>query len=69
MEKFAIKLVKDDNSTILETFEDKDVALAAGAKYRKKYTREQGLISCIQAEFDENGNMVGGKYKLVDAWR
>ncbi len=66
--KYAIKLVKGDSNTILETFASKEEALAAGAKYRKKYTREQGLISCIQAEFDENGNIVGGKYKLVDAW-
>lgn len=68
MEKFAIKLVKDDNNTILETFEDKQDALAAGEKYRLKYTREQGLISCIQANFDDKDNIIGNRYKLIDAW-
>lgn len=69
MEKFAIKLVKGDDSKILETFTNKQEALAAGIKYRAEYTREQGLISCIQAEFDESNNIVGNKYKLIDAWR
>ena len=69
MNKFAIKLVKGDNNTILETFDTKEEALAAGKKYRAMYTSEQGLISCIQADFDENNNLTDGSYKLFDAWR
>ena len=69
MEKYAIKLVKDDNNTILETFTSKDEALAAGSRYRAKFTREQGLISCVQAEFDEEDRIVGNRYELIDTWR
>ncbi len=69
MNKFAIKLVKGDDNTIIETFETKEEALAAGEKYRSKYTSEQGLISCIQADFDENNNLVGHGYRLINAWR
>lgn len=68
MEKFAIKLVKDNDNTILETFDTKQEALAAGEKYNAKYTRAQGLISCIQADFDENNNLIDNGYKLITAW-
>lgn len=69
MTKYAIKLTKDDTSTILAIFETKDVAMKAGAEYRKEYTREQGLISCISADFDESNNMVGNSYRLLESWR
>ena len=69
MEKYAIKLVKDDDNTILELFASKEEALAAGVKYRERYTREQGLISCIKAEFDDDNNIVGNRYKLINSWR
>ncbi len=68
MNKFAIKLVKGDDNTILETFDTRQEALDAGPKYRAKYPREQGLISCIQANFDEEDHLVGTMYKLLDAW-
>lgn len=69
MMKYAIKLVKDNDSTILEVFDTEAEAMAAGVKYRAKFTREQGLISCIKAEFDDNNNIIGNRYSLVEAWR
>lgn len=68
MTKYAIKLTKDDTITILAIFESKDAAINSGAEYRKQYTREQGLISCISAAFDENNNMVGNSYRLLASW-
>lgn len=68
MKKFAIELVKGNNTTILKTFDTKDEALTAGKEYRKKYTRDQGLIDCIYAEFDENDNMTDKSYKLFETW-
>lgn len=68
MTKYAIKHTKDDTTTILEIFESKDAAINAGTEYRKQYTREQGLISCISADFDENNNMVGNSYRLLESW-
>lgn len=66
--KFAIKLVKDNDNTILETFDTKEQALAAGEKYSAQFTRAQGFVSCIQGEFDENNNLVGNRYKLIHGW-
>lgn len=68
MTKYAIKLTKDDTITILAIFESKAAAMNAGAEYRKQYTREQGLVSCISADFDKNNNMVGNSYRLLASW-
>ena len=68
MKKYAIELTKGDNEIILETFESKEQAMAAGEGYRKKYTREQGLLSCILADFDEENNMIGNNYRLFHSW-
>lgn len=68
MMKYAIKLTKGDNYKILETFDTKDAAMIAGAEYRKQYSRDSGLLSCIEAEFDDQGNMVGTTYKLHESF-
>ena len=69
MKKFAITLTKGDETTVLETFDSKEAALAAGPEYRKKYAREEGFISCELRDFDENGNMDKSKWRLYDGWR
>lgn len=68
MKKFAIELTKGNEETILALFDTKEEAMAAGEQYRKQYSREQGLINCILAEFDEKGNMVGNSYHLYHSW-
>lgn len=68
MKKFAIEFTHGDDETILELFDTKEQAMAAGEQYRKQYTREQGLLSCILADFDENGNRIGNSYRFYDAW-
>ena len=66
MKKFAIKLTKGDDYKIIEIFENKDAALAAGAEYRKQYSRDAGLLSCIEADIDA-GRIVGS-YKLYESF-
>lgn len=68
MKKFAIELTKGDDETILALFDTKEEAMAVGEQYRKQYTREQGLVSCILTDFDEKGNRVGNSYRLYHSW-
>lgn len=68
MKKFAITLTHGNDKTILALFDTKEEAMAAGEQYRKKFTREQGLVSCILADFDERENMVGNSYHLYHSW-
>jgi len=68
MLKFAIKLTKDNDSTILAVFDDKDTAMSAGSEYRKQYSWDMGLLSCILADFDENDKIGGSGYNLIHSW-
>ena len=64
MKKFALKITKGDDVKILAVFDDKQSAMIAGAEYRKTISRDAGLLALIEADFDENNQMVGSGYKL-----
>lgn len=69
MKRFAIKLTCGDDVTILEVFDDKPAALAACAEYRKTISRDAGLLGLIEADFDENDQMIGTGYRLHEIFR
>lgn len=69
MKRFAIKLTKNDDVTILGVRETKEQAIALGLELRKQYSRDHGLLACIEADFDENGKMIGVAYKLHEIFR
>lgn len=64
MRKFAIKITKGDDYKIIETFDSKDAAMVAGTEYREQISRDDGLMACIEADFDENNQMIGSNYRL-----
>lgn len=68
MKKFAIKITKGDDVTILGVRETKEEAMLLGAELRKQHTRDEGLMTCIEADFDENDQMIGNSYKLHEAF-
>ena len=68
MKKFAIKLTKGDEYAILDVCNTKEEACAV-AKEMNKATRMDGLLSVIEAEFDESDNMIGNGYKLYEIIR
>ena len=69
MKKFAVKPTKDDDVTILGVRETKEEAMTLGADLRKQYSRDAGLLACIEAEFDENDQMIGTGYRLHEVFR
>lgn len=68
MKLYAVKLTKDDRETILALFPDKEHAMAAGPRLRREYPRDQGILSCIQAEFDAQGRRRDTGYRLLHVW-
>ena len=69
MKRYAVKLTKDDNVTILGVRDTRIEAMELGAELRKQYSRDEGLLACIEAEFDENDRIVGGGYRLLEVFR
>ena len=68
MLKFAIELVKGDDRTVLQLFDTKESAMAAGPLYRSRYAPTQGLIGCTSAEFDTNDQRINHFYRIHGAW-
>lgn len=69
MKKFAIKLTRNDDVTILAVCNTKTEAMEQGTELRKKYSRDAGLLALIEADFDENDQMIGTGYKLHEVFR
>lgn len=68
MRKFALKLTKGDTQKILLVCDSEEAAMQEGVKILDTLRKTDGLLSVIQADFDENNNIVGGGYKLFHAW-
>lgn len=69
MTKYAIKLTRNDDVTILAVCNTKTGAIELGTELRKRYSRDAGLLALIEADFNENDQMVGNGYKLHEVFR
>ena len=68
MNKFAITLTKENDRQVLFVSNNKEEAFKKGDEIVKTLMRSSGTLSCIEANFDENNNLVGNSYKLLDSW-
>lgn len=68
MSKFAVTLTKGNDRKVLYICDDKNEALNKGNEILPTLMNSSGTLSCIQAEFDADNNIIGGKYKLIDSW-
>ena len=66
--KYAITLTKEDTKTVLYVSETKEDAMSFGNKKCNELTRNEGVLSCISAEIDENNHIIGNKYSLIHSW-
>lgn len=69
MKRFAIKLTKGDDVTILCVKDTKEEAMKMGEAFKKQYSRESGLLTCIEADFNDENQMIGTSYKLHEIFR
>ena len=69
MKRYAVNLTKDDDVNILGVRETKEEAMLLGAELRKQHSRDDGLMTCIEADFDADGHMIGNAYRLLETFR
>ena len=65
---FAITLVKENSRTVLYICDSKEKAIKKGDELIQTLSRDSGILSCIQADFDDNNNILNGKYKIFKSW-
>lgn len=68
MIKYAISITKENNKKILAICDTKEQAMEKGEEYKKQFSKDSGILSCISADFDENNNRTDKKYKLIHSW-
>lgn len=69
MKKFAVKLPRGDDVTILGVRETKEQAIELSMELRTQYPRDAGLLAVIEAGFDSENNMLGNAYQLHEVIR
>lgn len=67
MNKFAITITKSSRR-VVKTFEKQEDAMKFGEEVAARTPGAEGTVSCINADFDENDNMLGNQYKLYHTW-
>ena len=69
MKKYAVKLTHGDDVEILGVKETKEQAMELGMGLRKQHSRDADLLAVIEAEFDNDNNMLGNAYRLLEVIR
>mgnify|MGYP004572373635 CR=1 FL=1 len=65
---FAITLLKENSRTVLYICDSKEKAIKKGDELIQTLSRDSGILSCIQADFDDNNNILNGRYKIFKSW-
>lgn len=65
---FAITLVKENSRTVLYICDSKEKAIKKGDELIQTLSRDSGILSCIQTDFDDNNNILNGRYKIFKSW-
>lgn len=65
--KFAVTCVMGNTETVLRYFDSKAAAIAYGEAEKHRLCGG-GVLSCIQADFDESGNMKHNTCRVFDVW-
>lgn len=66
--KYAITLTKGNDEKILYLSDSKEDAIAYGDKKYNELMKNDGILCCIKAEFDENNNRIGNRCLLFHSW-
>lgn len=66
--KYAITITKENTKTVLYVSESKDDAMSFGNKKCTELTQNDGVLSCISAEFSADNHIIGNKYSLLHTW-
>lgn len=67
-EKFAIKWICGNDETVLRYFDESEKAAALSAGKEIAKSNAKGVIACVLAFFDKEGNMKNGECEVFEVW-
>ena len=68
MKRFAIEVVKGNDSRILGTYDTKEQGYEVGKSYVQALAGQGGLVTLIYADFDENNKRTSNECRVFDVW-
>lgn len=68
MQKFGIEVTKGNTETVIETFETKEAAMDFGKDLFMRLQKGDGIVTCFEAEFDDQNRKVGTAERIYHVW-
>lgn len=68
MKRFAIEIVKGNDTKILGAYDTKEQGFEAGRSYAQTLAGEGGVVTLIYADFDENNNQISNEERIFEVW-
>ena len=68
MKRFAIEVVKDNDSRILGTYDTKEQGYEVRKSYVQALAGQGGLVTLVYADFDENNKPTSNERRIFEVW-
>lgn len=68
MKKYAIEIVKGNDTRILGTYDTKEHGSEVGKSYAQALAGEGGLVVLAFRDFDENNNPTSNAEQILEIW-
>lgn len=68
MKRFAIEIVKGNDTKILGAYDTKEQGFEAGRSYAQTLAGEGGVVTLIYADFDENNKPTSKEVRIFEVW-
>ena len=68
MKRFAIEIVKGNDSRILGTYDTKEQGVEVGKSYAQALAGEGGVVTLICADFDGHNKRTSNDCRLYEVW-
>jgi hypothetical protein len=68
MKRFAIEIVRGNDTRILGTYDTKEQGQEVGRSYAQALAREGGLVTLIYADFNEHNKRTSNECRIFDIW-
>lgn len=68
MNKFAIEIVKGNNSRVISVFDTKEQGLVVGESYSKALADNGGVVVLFSTDFDEDNQPTSNAKRIFKVW-
>ena len=68
MKRFAIEIVRGNDTRILGTYDTKEQGQEVGRSFAQALAGESGVVTLIYADFNEHNKRTSNECRIFDIW-